>query len=374
MPSSTSSSDRLNPSERSVPRGAWGRAFVMALVLTILVLGAWEMVVRSRGYGASMDDTGDLWAANRTALAASPGRDAVIGSSRIQFDLDLDIYAEHRGREKPIQLALPGSKPLDVLEHMAADERFTGDLVVGVTPGLYFVPQGFPVDRSLEAIGRYENWSPSQRVGHYVSSLLNSRFSFINNEELTPNTLLRVHTRFADRDGTRGNLPPEFPPYFGVAEPTRQERLWEKCAHGSPLAQRIQQIWLPLFTPPPPPPHLTQEEFMAGFMKSVENDLERTRAAVAKLKARGCGVVFVRCPSSGTLREMENQFSPRPAFYDRIIVAADAPGIHFEDYPELGGFQCPEWSHLTAEDSRKFTTALMPLLAEALEASKRPVN
>jgi hypothetical protein len=48
------------------------------------------------------------------------------------------------------------------------------------------------------------------------------------------------------------------------------------------------------------------------------------------------------------------------------ILSGGAPGIHFEDHPQLAGFDCPEWSHLTSADAVQFTATLMPLLENAL--------
>ena len=53
------------------------------------------------------------------------------------------------------------------------------------------------------------------------------------------------------------------------------------------------------------------------------------------------------------------------AFWDRMLAVTGAPGIHFEDHPELAGFDCPEWSHLTAADAVRYSRALMPLMAAA---------
>lgn len=362
MPSSTSSF------ERSVPRGRWRRALLLGVVLAVAALSGWEIRVRTLGYGPTLDDTGDLWAANLTALEHSgPDRVVAIGSSRIQFDLDLDAYAAYFNLEKPIQLAIPGSKPLAVLEHLAADEHFRGTVLVGVTPGLYFAPQGMPVNHTDEALRRYENWSPSQRAGHLVSKALQRRLAFINQDDLTLADLL-ARASLANRPGTRGNVAPQLPPYFARVADDRRARMWEKCDFGSPLAHKIQQIWIPLFTPPPPPPDIPAEEFRAMFMESVEKDLRRTRESVAAIRSRGGRVVFLRFPSTGGCRELENQFSPREGFWERLIAAADAPGIHFEDHEALRGFDCPEWSHLTEADAAVYSRNLMPILARALEA------
>src|SRR5204862_230838 len=44
-----------------------------------------------------------------------------------------------------------------------------------------------------------------------------------------------------------------------------------------------------------------------------------------------------------------------------------APGIYYEDYPELSGFNCPAWSHLSAGDSVEFSKRLIPHLRKALQ-------
>jgi hypothetical protein len=241
---------------------------------------------------------------------------------------------------------------------------------VGVTPGLYFVPEGFPVDRSQQAIRRYENWSPSQRFGHRLSKSLQKTFAFIQQEDLTLNSLLNV-LRIPNRPGTIGNVMPELPPYFQRVADDRRARMWERCDFGSPLARRIQEIWIPLFTPPPPPPHLTEEEFRQMFMESVENDLRRTRESVEAIRSRGGEVVFIRFPSAGKLLELESQFSPREVFWDRVLASSGAPGIHFEDHETLRAFDCPEWSHLTDADATRFSRNLMPILENVLARARR---
>jgi D-alanyl-lipoteichoic acid acyltransferase DltB (MBOAT superfamily) len=41
-----------------------------------------------------------------------------------------------------------------------------------------------------------------------------------------------------------------------------------------------------------------------------------------------------------------------------LLAASGAPGIHFEDYPELQGYQLPDWSHMTHSEAERFTAAL----------------
>ncbi len=362
MPSSTSNF------ERKIPGGNWPAYFVATLLLTLMLLAGWEYYWRQNGYAPTLNDTSDLWAATRTKLKASPpGQTVLIGSSRMLFDFDMDVYAQYFKTERPFQLAVVGSTPIIILEHLADDESFTGTVLCGIVPGLYFVPQGPPVEWAKNAVRRYEQWAPSQRSGNWLGIQLEKRLAFIQQEDLTLNALLAT-IRIPNR--ANAQVPPQLPPYFGKMQENRQVRMWENATFDTPLAHKIQQIWLPLFTPPPPPPGITPEKFKEMYMASVESYLKRTREAVDKIRNRGGQVVFIRFPSSGKVREIEAQFSPRPMFWETLLARTDAPGIHFEDYPELADFRCPEWSHLTGEDATRFTKNLMPILAKTLDELK----
>ena len=91
----------------------------------------------------------------------------------------------------------------------------------------------------------------------------------------------------------------------------------------------------------------------------IQEILETTRANVEKIRAKGGKVIFVRLPSSGGLRELEKKTTPREIYWDQLIESTQSPGIHFEDYPELRNFDCPEWSHLRKDDAIRFTKELM---------------
>jgi hypothetical protein len=79
---------------------------------------------------------------------------------------------------------------------------------------------------------------------------------------------------------------------------------------------------------------------------------------IAKLRSRGVKVLFVRMPSSGAYLDYENNHFPRQRTWDALLAATGAPGIYFEDYPELQGFYLPEWSHMTRPEAERFTAAL----------------
>jgi len=66
-------------------------------------------------------------------------------------------------------------------------------------------------------------------------------------------------------------------------------------------------------------------------------------------------------------KKLEDRETPRTAIGDRVIKDTAAPGIYYEDFPELLGFTCPESSYLSAGDSVKFSKRLAPHLRTALQ-------
>ena len=67
------------------------------------------------------------------------------------------------------------------------------------------------------------------------------------------------------------------------------------------------------------------------------------------------------------LKKLEDRETPRTGIWDRVIMDTGAPGIYYEDVPELSSFTCPEWSHLSASDSVEFSKRLAPHLRKALQ-------
>ena len=347
--------------ERPIPQVPW-RGITVIVVLTVFAAAAaWEIYVRSIGYAPTLNDTEDLWVQARRHV--KPESVVIVGDSRPVFDLDLDELEKGLGK-RPVQLALPGSAAYPVLADLANDESFHGTIICSIVPGMFFAPGGPLVETSEKALSRYRKQTPAQRVSHRLGMLLEEHIAFLKQEELTLDALLK---ELPIPNRPNAQVPPTFPPYFQTVDRERRARMTEKCAQpGSELAKRIQQIWLPLFTPPPPPTYVPRDIFMANMGKATNARFEDTAKAVQKLQARGGKIVFVRFPNSGELKALEDRLNPRARDWDRLLKDTKAPGIYFEDYPELASFTCPEWSHLSAGDSVEFSKRLIPHLRKAL--------
>jgi hypothetical protein len=289
----------------------------------------------------------------------------VIGDSRAWFDVDLDEMQKGLGK-RPIQLAMAGSTVFPALADLADDESFHGTIICSFVPMLFFAPPGSPpMERAEKGVKRFHSQTPAQCVSEELGIRLEEHIAFLKPDDLSLEGLLN-QLPIPNRPGAR--VPPTFPPYFQTEDRERRARMWERCAApGSELAKRIQQIWIPLFTPPPPPSYIPKDVFFAELKKGIEKRFTDVSAAVEKIRARGGKIVFVRFPHTGGLKELEDKIMPRAQTWDPLLQMTHAPGIYYSDFSELSGFNCPEWSHLTAGDSVEFTKRLVPHLRAALK-------
>ena len=351
MRSSTSSfkpSDAAPTYQRDIPQLNIGRAWILAVVLLLVGMLAWEWKWRAFGVEPTYRNSDGAWAMQRRRIENGEGNKTVlIGSSRVLFDVQLHVWERIFG-ERPIQLSFEGTSPIFALEDLADDPKFTGRLLVGVSPPLFF--SGF--DRRLRAIRNWRNETPSQRAGQWISMRLIEPFFAFYDDDFALMTVLRRQPWWPARSGVFVYTDVR---RLSVQEEDRNTRLWDKFEKDPEYTELAKSIWRQIFRPPP---GVTPE--MAR--RTATEQIDRAVAAVAKLKARGVPVIFLRAPSEGEFLEAENKGFPRDATWQVLLERSGAPGIHFEDYPEMQGLTLPEWSHLKAADAERFTAALCTIL------------
>ncbi len=355
MPSSTSNF------ERPIPALPWRSILWSTLLLILAGTLSWELYARSLGYRPTLNDTSDLWADRREAVRSDSV--VIIGDSRSLFDLDLPTLAEGLGK-RPVQLGLVGSCAYPILENLANDENFHGTVLCSLIPAMWLAPAGPPVENSKIALRRYAHRTVAQRASSQLGMWLENCLAFLKQDDLALPQLLK---RIVLTDRAVYHAPPRLPPYFSTLDGERNTHMTDAAASPGPLQERIKQGWLPLFTPPPPPNFVPREAFLAGMQAAVEGRFAATATAVKKIKARGGQVIFLRLPVTGELKKHEDKITPRQGPWNRILKESEAPGIYFEDFPELASFTCPEWSHLSASDSVEFSKRLIPHLKTVLK-------
>src|SRR5205823_10517042 len=155
---------------------------------------------------------------------------------------------------RPVQLAMGGGCAYPVLADLANDKTFHGTIICSFVPWLFFAPPGTPpMERGEKAVRRSHTQTPAQRASQYLAIPLEEHVAFLKQQDLTLEDLLK-RPSIPNRSGAL--VPPRLPPYFGTVDRERRARMTEECAHPGKLATTIQQVWLPIFTPPPPPSYI----------------------------------------------------------------------------------------------------------------------
>lgn len=326
---------------RPVPVHPWGRILIGALALLVLLLVGWEAYWRAYGATPSIRNTFGLWAIQRRRIDAGEGDATVLlGSSRTYFDIQLPVWERLSGRA-PIQLSYEGTSPLTAVEDLAADPKFTGRLLIGVAPDLFFSGEGFAL-----GVARYAHKeSPAQRVGQWLS------MNFIEPYVAFYDSDYALRTVFARQSWPQRPGKHWFTDVrkLSMHDPDRNAYLWDKVETDPKYRALARSIWQEGFVSYPEDPS-PQE-----ILKSENEQIQRAVKAVAQLRAHGVRVLFIRLPSDGPYLAYEERLYPRTRSWNALLAATKAPGLYFSDYPELRGYYLPEWSHLTHAEAERFT-------------------
>lgn len=357
MPLSISSSEPMSAAEsvfeRPIP--VLGRSGLLALFVAVLLIGGWENWVRGQGVTPSYRNSEGLWAEQRRRIDHGDGDGWVLsGSSRTLFNIQLAVWERLDGR-RPVQLALEGSSPVTVMEQLAGDPDFTGTLLVGVAPSLFF--SGYELRR--RAMDRYLDETPTQWFGQKVSMLVEPFLAFYNFDYALPAILRRQS--LPPREGVDFKLEVR---KLSNMERDRNTRMWDRLIRDEDYRRLATDIWeqfmQPLAELPP--------EVREGILQGRETQIDRAVSACLALTARGAQVIFLQMPYAGGYTESERDFAPRAETWDVLLERTGALGLHFEDHQEMQGYWLPEWSHMTGEEADRFTEAFYGLIQRELAA------
>jgi hypothetical protein len=341
--------------ERDIPERPWGGIWLGALVLALLLIGGWEWHWRAFGVTPSYNNSNAEWAQQRRRIDHGEGNALVlIGSSRTLFDVQLPVW-QKVNEERPIQLALEGTSSLPVLQDLAADPKFTGRVLVGVTTSLFFTGFAYRADAIREA----HKESPSKRIGNWLSMHLIEPYVAFDATDFALETVL-ARQPWPVRAGTH---PRASVRKLSNSDADRNTHMWSKLVTDADYRALARSIWTQNWTGPPPPNIDTPAKLQA--VERAQIDL--AVAAVRILHARGVKVVFLRAPVIGPYFAFEEHVAPRASTWDELLARTGAPGINFLDYPQLQGYEQPEWSHLSESAAGQFTAALVPLVTRAFD-------
>jgi hypothetical protein len=324
--------------------------FKLVLALVCVLVAGWEIFWRHHDFiPGDYEDTPAVWQLQRERATGTAT--VLIGSSRMWEDVDLGQWQETAGT-RPIQLAIAGRNPQPVLDDLAADPLFHGLVVCEVTPYLFYVePEAFT--SAFMHKGRAQTLS--QRAANRIGMMLESKLAFIDSETRLSTLWKRVPLPL--RPGT---FPVREVPKGHEMHSDRDTRMWRRIETDSAYRALFQRLWLFYAGP------VDQQATHPGIQELVARAGVRVANDVAQIRARGGDVVFVRFPSSGPVYRSEERSFPRSLSWEPLLRAANVTGVNFTDYPQLQGYNLPEWSHMSAADAPRFTQALADLIVRCI--------
>ncbi len=330
------------------------QAVLIAVLLAVTAIGAWEGYCRSERYQLKPNDDKHLWAEQRHKLTDLSSEDVVVvGSSRIMFDIQLDTWEELEGR-KPVMLAVAGSPAMPVLRDVVHNSDFAGTLILGVSPSLYFAPltkEQHGYNKIQKWIDHYHNRTYADRLGHFLAVngpqklftfLTSTEGDFYN--ELDLRTLLKRIPL-----GQRLPALPPFPILYQVNE-DRNVNLMPQVAEAGLYQDQIKTFWNTVFTPKSEDIP-SEEEQLEIKNKIITESVELVQA----FEKRGGKVILVRCPSQDNVLKIEEELYPRNQYWNSLSKKLGVPSYYFRDYNFMNKYELPEMSHMKGEDARNFT-------------------
>lgn len=240
---------------------------------------------------------------------------------------------------------------MTAVEDLAADPKFTGRLLVGIAPDAFFGGGGGPGEGAA-AYAHKE--SPSQRVGQWLSMHLLEPYLAFDDPDFALATVLK-RLDWPKRPGQYWFTDVRKLANYG---PDRNAYVWAKVSQDPRYRELARNIWREEFVSYPGDPTPEEE------LKAAQEQIERMVKALVQLRAHGVQVLFARLPSSGEYLAYEDKHYPRAKTWDALLAATHVPGIHFQDYPQMQGFELPEWSHMTRPEAERFTAVLYGIIEE----------
>lgn len=324
---------------------SWGKSWILAVVLTLLVLGSLEIFWRVNGHQPAIIDDQRLWAMERSRIGNSQKEIALLGSSRMQTDISTAAFRRLVPDYSIINLSADSTCANATLRDLAGDATFKGTIILETTseclmfgddPGL---SQQFYVDYFHKTYNL--NIKLNRQIATFVQKHLTVIDPYLNLIKVggdlvikkkwrSPNALTTYEDRSRAVDYNKLNIMVH-----------KAMRLHKVNAHYQKL--------VPSISP-----------------QNLINHVSDLEINVKAIQNRGGRVVFARFPVSNEHWDIDEQYFPRAVYWDTIIPQTTASVIHFKDIDGMNTMQCPDTSHIDARDTVIFTEHLLNAISNLL--------
>lgn len=348
-------------SNQRLPSLAWKQILIGAFSLFIIFVAVMELRLAAKGFRPSIVDSERLWSHERSRARALGERALiVIGGSRIQLGMDLDVLRQKTGLE-PVQLAIDGSPPLPILEGLANDSKIRGIIIVDYYD--HFLHPASSDDRAKQYEKNFVRLDHSSQFldyetmeGYLTSQVRQSLRSYADGATPLASLMTRIFVRYAT-------------PQYLITLPNRSRMAdYRKVPMPDFYYQRVirnlgqQSIDIPQRSTYNDVKAILEEkinQLQPSSNTDYLSQLGELEKMIQEIHKRQGRVLFVVIPSSGLVREIERKRFPRSLFWNQLVSQTSAKTVHFEDFSSLNSFVCPDGSHLDYRDRAAFTTAFI---------------
>ena len=332
-------SSTFNSDEPQPPHVPWLGILTLATVLAVVAAVGVEYMARRAGFQPTLQDDADLWCSCRARVRPQdPSQIVLIGTSRMEMDVDADVLGRALGTEAPVQLAVMGSSPIPTLKHFAEQTEFCGTVLCEVFPGVHFHMGMFDVGKQQLYVEHWESRPAVSSIERSLATIVQSQ------------STLRLLSSCQDENGHKWFLTGRAPvPPFVRVMPDRSIIADFRLAKLEAVGAAQREYLVPCSKRPISPSEL------ADNFRRIENWTQM-------IQSRGGKVVFVRLPVSAVMFEAEERVFPRDEFWARFVAASSGDCVSCPEHGKLGKFDCPDGSHLDGTDCAAFTSALAEVL------------
>ena len=296
----------ISSSNHRLPKGNWLRIWAGIIGLLFISLFLIEWHLRSLGWSPSVVDSPDLWVEQRKRASELKEKAIIlVGASRMQLDMDLDVLRQESGLE-PVQLAIDGTSYIPVLESLANDPSIQGTVLVSVNA--YNMRKGEPEDVSTQWVNYYqrihERGEEPYRIIHnkFLAQLDNNLVTRL--EGAKPYTII---SKLAFKKPSSGN-------YLITHTDRSRDADYTKVTMPDFYAARLQRHF--------GKPLLKEAASYKQFFTTYKNVIDQTQPAstqsfnkqldyltmlVKKIEKKGRKVIFIRFPTGKLVWEVDNK-------------------------------------------------------------------
>jgi hypothetical protein len=297
---------------------------------------------RSHDFTPSVADDVGLWAlARHRANLQGEGAVVLVGSSRMQMDIQRDAFARATGWPPAVQLAVVRGPSVPVLENLANDPDFLGTVICEIYPVLFFANTP-NIDSMVEGhLRAFAEFSQGKHVEQHLSMMFQR--SFVT--RLPDLSLERIRQSFDLKRMLR-------PTYNAIVSDERfrygdYTKIPNLRQHNEVSAQLYANTKPKVFSP-------------SQFAKR----LREVEQMVQKIHGRGGRVIFVQLPAALFVLEHEERWWKREANWDKLVRSTSADTLHYQDYRRLDAFRPPDGIHLGRAAADIFSARFGEILVE----------